>query len=69
MTSYINLNDRIECNDIEFRSGDQIEVYITNQWLQTCIEHDGQQYYSTDGYPLIGHQIRHLKIHSTHHVN
>ena len=69
MTTHINLNGRIECSNIEFQSGGLIEVLIDHQWLTTRIEHDGQQYYSTDGYALIGNPIRYLKNHSMCYTN
>lgn len=68
MKAHINLNGRIECNDIEFSSGDLIEILIANQWIRTRIEHNGQQYYSIDGYDLTSHQIRPSNTHFTHHL-
>jgi len=53
----INERGRIQCGNIEFSSGNEVEVYIDGKWRQTRIEHNGSEYYSVDGFDLVGHQI------------
>lgn len=53
-----NAIGRIECNGIEFTSGNVVEVLIDGKWLETRIEHNGRDYYSIDNYQLIGNQVR-----------
>jgi hypothetical protein len=59
-TAVVNDRGRIECGRYEFSSGDVVDVLIDGTWHITRIEFDfsGQQYYSVDGLPLIGHVIR-----------
>lgn len=56
--AYLNENDRIECDGVEFRSGDVVEVYSFKEWRQTRIEHFDGKYQSVDGYELIGRHVR-----------
>lgn len=58
MLAIINTNGRIECDGIEFTSGNVVEVLIDGKWLETRIEHNGRDYYSIDNYQLIGNQVR-----------
>lgn len=58
MQAYFNDRERIECNGIEFSSGDVVEVLINGDWLVTRIEHNGYEYYSVDGYQLIGNEVK-----------
>ncbi|QIT20001.1 DUF5348 domain-containing protein [Acinetobacter pittii] len=53
-----NAYDRIECNGVEFTSGDVVQVLINGEWLLTRIEHNGREYYSIDGYQLIGNPVK-----------
>lgn len=58
MTAILNDSERIECNNIEFRSGDVVQVLIGSIWYKTRIEHNGVSYYSVDDYPLLGHEVK-----------
>lgn len=58
MGAEINRIGRIECNGVEFTSGDVVEVFINDEWLETRIEHNGREYYSVHGYQLLGNEVR-----------
>lgn len=55
--AFLNQNDRIECNGVEFTSGDVVEVLINGVWQITRIEF-AQGYYSVDGLELLGNPVR-----------
>lgn len=58
--SYLNNLGRLECEGMEFTSGDVVEVCINGSWKVTRIEFNNNQggYYSVDGYQLLGCPIR-----------
>lgn len=56
--AYFNSRDRIECSGKEFTSGDVVIVYLDGAWKETAIEHNGSEYYSVDGYQLIGNPVK-----------
>lgn len=58
MVAEKNSIGRIECNGVEFTSGDLVEVFINGEWLETRIEHNGRDYYSVHGYQLLGNEVR-----------
>jgi len=58
MVAEKNSRERIECNGVEFTSGDLVEVCINGEWLETRIEHNGRDYYSVHGYQLLGNEVR-----------
>ncbi len=60
MKAYFNDRERIECNGVEFRSGDVVQVLIGGEWQVTRIEHNGYNYYSIDGYELVGNEVKHI---------
>lgn len=55
--AFLNQNDRIECNGVEFTSGDIVDVFIDGVWQTTRIEFD-QTYYSIDGFKLLGNPVK-----------
>jgi len=55
--AFLNQNDRIECNGVEFTSGDVVEVLINGVWQITRIEF-AQGYYSVDGFKLLGNPVK-----------
>lgn len=61
MEAFMNQNKRIECNGVEFTSGDMVEVLIDGEWLETRIEHNGREYYSVDGYELLGRSVQYSR--------
>jgi hypothetical protein len=61
MHAYYNEKRRIQCGDQEFSSGDVVVVWLDGHWQLTRIEHDGDNYYSVDDYPLIGQVVRRFR--------
>ena len=58
--SYLNELGRLECEGIQFTSGNVVEVFDSGEWKVTRIEHSKSQggYYSVHGYELLGKPIR-----------
>lgn len=49
---FYNNRDRLQVGDIEFTSGDALEVLIldkdnTPEWIGTTVEHNGETYFLT----------------------
>tara|TARA_B110000211_G_scaffold235034_1_gene308773 strand:+ start:14687 stop:14872 length:186 start_codon:yes stop_codon:yes gene_type:complete len=48
--AYINKFGRLECDGIEFHTGDVVDVYYNNKWVETRLEHSASKggWYSID---------------------
>lgn len=57
---FINDNDRLQVDNRELTSGNALQVLVvdgrtnTPQWIDTTVEHNGEQYYLTG---LLGYSI------------
>ena len=59
---FINDNERLQLDSRELTSGDTLQVLVvdgrtnTPQWINTTVEHNGQEYYLTGlfGYSIPG---------------